>query len=247
VGAGHPPLSTPPAPIRNLVIPILPSQNGKPDALSRRSELRSPKEGGENQPVLTVLHEKHFEVNILDNLAKNNLQKLTIEISKLKEKKSLKWDLEFLKEVKIEGLKDKDYRNAFKGLKEGDLKEILHEEDGMLFRKPTLWVPTSLRISIIRREYDSKVAGHMGQETTKELIRRNFWWPKMNEHIVEFVRSCPECQKNKSAKHKPYGLLQPLDTPYLPWQSISMDFITLLPLSEECDQLWVIVDRFSKM
>jgi transposase InsO family protein len=69
----------------------------------------------------------------------------------------------------------------------------------------------------------------------------------MNEDIVEFVRSCPECQKNKSAKHKPYGLLQPLDTPYVPWQSISMDFITDLPLSEEYDQLWVIVDRFSKM
>jgi hypothetical protein len=69
----------------------------------------------------------------------------------------------------------------------------------------------------------------------------------MNEDILEFVRSCPECHKNKSAKHKPQGLLQPLDTPYIPWQSISMDLIIDLPLSEECDQLWVIVDRFSKM
>jgi transposase InsO family protein len=87
----------------------------------------------------------------------------------------------------------------------------------------------------------------MGQEKMKELIGRNFWWLTMNEDIVEFVRSCPECQKNRSLKHKPYGLLRPLDTPYVPWQSISMDFITDLPLSEECDQLWVIVDRFSKM
>jgi len=26
-----------------------------------------------------------------------------------------------------------------------------------------------------------------------------------------------------------------------------MDFITELPVSEECDQLWVIIDRFTKM
>jgi len=26
-----------------------------------------------------------------------------------------------------------------------------------------------------------------------------------------------------------------------------MDFITDLPLSNECDQLWVVIDRFTKM
>jgi hypothetical protein len=26
-----------------------------------------------------------------------------------------------------------------------------------------------------------------------------------------------------------------------------MDFITDLPLSEDCDQLWIIIDRFTKM
>jgi hypothetical protein len=56
----------------------------------------------------------------------------------LKEQKSLKWDLEFLTEVNIEGLKDKDYQDIVKGLKEGDLNEILHEEDGMLLRKSAL-------------------------------------------------------------------------------------------------------------
>jgi hypothetical protein len=75
------------------------------------------KEGGENQPVLTVLHEKHFEGNIIDDLAENNLQKLTIAISKLKEKKSLKWDLEFLKEVKIEGLNRQRLSGCIQGFK----------------------------------------------------------------------------------------------------------------------------------
>jgi hypothetical protein len=42
-------------------------------------------------------------------------------------------------------------------------------------------------------------------------------------------------------------LLSPLELPYAPWTSIAMDFITDLPLSEDCDQLWVIIDRFMKM
>ena len=96
-------------------------------------------------------------------------------------------------------------------------------------------------------KHDTKVAGHMGQDKTIELIRRNFWWPKMNERIIDFVRSCPKCQQNKTSRHQPYGLSSPLELPYAPWQSIAMDFITELPTSEGCDQLWVIIDRFTKM
>ena len=87
----------------------------------------------------------------------------------------------------------------------------------------------------------------MGQDKTIELIRRNFWWPRMNERIIDFVRSCPECQRNKASRRQPYGLTSPLELPYAPWQSIAMDFITELPLSEGCDQLWVVIDRFTKM
>ena len=38
-----------------------------------------------------------------------------------------------------------------------------------------------------------------------------------------------------------------MELPYAPWQSIAIDFITDLPLFEQCDQLWVVVDRFTIM
>jgi len=112
-----------------------------------------------------------------------------------------------------------------------------------------LWIPEdgNLKTLILKSEHHTKVAGHMGQDKTIELIRRNFWWPKMIERIIDFVRSCPKCQKNKATRHQPYGLSSPLELPYAPWQSIAMDLITELPLSEECDQLWVVIDRFTKM
>ena len=110
-----------------------------------------------------------------------------------------------------------------------------------------LWVPENLIQRVFESEHDTKVAGHMGQDKTIELLRRNFWWPKMDERIIDLVRSCNICQKTKAARHQPYGLLSPLELPYPPWKSIAMDFITDLPESEDCDQLWVIIDRYTKM
>jgi len=69
----------------------------------------------------------------------------------------------------------------------------------------------------------------------------------MNERIIDFVRSCPECQQNKAARHQPYGLSLPLELPYAPCKSIAMDFITELPTSEGYDQLWVIINQFTKL
>jgi hypothetical protein len=69
----------------------------------------------------------------------------------------------------------------------------------------------------------------------------------MDQEIIEYIRSCLECQKDKVTRHKPYGLLSPLELLYALWTSIAMDFTTDLPLSEDCDQLWVIVDRLTKM
>jgi putative transposase len=69
----------------------------------------------------------------------------------------------------------------------------------------------------------------------------------MNENINQYVHSCPECQKDQAVMHKLHGLLQPLKPGYSPWKSIAMHFISDLPLSEACDQLWVIIDRFPKM
>jgi len=111
-----------------------------------------------------------------------------------------------------------------------------------------LWIPgdEGLITLILESEHDSKIAGHMGQDKTIELVRRHFWWPKMDERIIDYVGSCLECQKNKAARHQPYGLSSPLELPYSPWQSIAMDFISELPLSEGCDQLWVVIDRFTK-
>ena len=69
----------------------------------------------------------------------------------------------------------------------------------------------------------------------------------MAEDIEDYVRSCDDYQRNKASRHKRHGTLHPLELSYSPWDSISMDFITHLPVSEDCSTVWVIVDRSTKM
>ena len=68
----------------------------------------------------------------------------------------------------------------------------------------------------------------------------------MHQQVKEFVKACPDCQKNK-AEHIPYpGLLQPLPVADLAWTHISMDFVEGLPKSHGKDVILVVVDRFTK-
>jgi len=155
-----------------------------------------------------------------------------------------RWTEEFLATVREEGKKDEAYKQtrkqeaATKDLSPKDRKvRELSCENNLLYRQNLLWIPKGLVQKIMETEHDTKVGGHMGQDKTIELIRRNFWWPKMNERIINFVRSCPECQRNKASRHQPYGMSSPLELPYAQWQSIAMEFITELAASEDCDQL----------
>jgi hypothetical protein len=77
-------------------------------------------------------------------------------------------------------------------------------------------------------------------------MTQNVYWSKMKDDVRDYVRSCDMCQRGKASRHKKYGLLQPLDIPYGPWDCISMVCIVALPKSDGYDKIWVIVDRQTK-
>ncbi|MBW0546014.1 hypothetical protein O181_085729 [Austropuccinia psidii MF-1] len=65
--------------------------------------------------------------------------------------------------------------------------------------------------------------------------------------IKDYVSSFQQCSRNKNIHNKKFGLLKPLQIPPGPWNSLSIDFITQLPLSSNFDSILVVVDRLSKM
>jgi len=97
------------------------------------------------------------------------------------------------------------------------------------------------------------IHGHPGIDRMVETLRKMYYFPGMRKEIEDYIRRCTVCRRSKNDKHKPYGLLQPLDVPTRPWQAIAVDFIVRLPASQEptaeemYDGIMVVVDRFSKM
>src|SRR5258708_6678486 len=79
-----------------------------------------------------------------------------------------------------------------------------------------------------------------------ELIHCNYHWPGLRRMVGDYIRSCTSCARTKAMHHKPYGLLKQLPIPSQPWESISMDFIEQLPMSEGFTAILVIVDRLTK-
>jgi len=69
----------------------------------------------------------------------------------------------------------------------------------------------------------------------------------MRETIKQYVKNCDIRQRTKVVRHAPYGLMKPNEAPDRPWKSISMDFITDLPLSEGSDAVLIVIDRLTKM
>ena len=146
---------------------------------------------------------------------------------------------------------DQTYLATLKALLKGDSKvdRNFSIEKDLLLYKNRWYIPKDegLRRTIMEAEHDSKIAGHFRTYRTIGRVRANHYWPKKDESITEYVRSCDVCQRTKVIRHKKYGLLEPLEVPIRPWSAISKDFIVGLPKSDGYTKIWVIVARFSKM
>ena len=125
----------------------------------------------------------------------------------------------------------------------------LAENQLLLYDQERLCIPRGpLRTQILYDHHDTPVAGHQGIERTFEAIHKLFYWPKMNNDVRQYVKSCDTCQRIKASQQVPAGLLQPLPIPAQPWDQVSMDFITQLPKTRSgFDAIVVFVDTFSKM
>lgn len=94
--------------------------------------------------------------------------------------------------------------------------------------------------------HDHILAGHPGIKKMKELVLREYWWPKLKKDIEAYVKGCETCQQTKSSMQAKAMPLHPNEVPVGPWTHISVDIVTGLPDLNDHDTLLMIVDRFSK-
>ena len=201
----------------NFVIKYKQGHNNKADALSRRPDLK-PEGGIEASPPLIAPHQY---IRATATTSSGSL----------------------IGQIRNAYLADPTSNLAVPRGIQLDVKE------GLVFMGHQVYVPPvpALKLQILQDKHDSPLSGHQGLAKTFELISREFYWPELRKDTLKYVQSCDVCQRTKTPRHLPYGLLQPLEIADTPWASISMDFIVKLPLSQNFDSILVVVDRLTKM
>jgi hypothetical protein len=103
----------------------------------------------------------------------------------------------------------KELQERLRNPNRDDLDQF-EQQDGLLLRNNLIYVPEEpIRLKILRECHDNTLAGHFVMARTHELVSRNYWWPKMNKLVREYVKSCDTCVRSKAPRHRPFGLLQP--------------------------------------
>jgi len=205
---------------------------GRADSLSRRvAWTEGVERDNENQ---VMLKEEWLEVRIIKQLIEEPEEEI---VKKIKEAKD----------------KDEEVIKAVKEMKKAGVKVLRNEKwqikEGLVLKEGRVYVPKDekLRVEIIRLHHDTPIAEHGGQWKTKELVTRNYWWPGITKKVKRYVEECDQCQRMKNRAEMPVGKLRPNEVPGRPWQHISVDFITKLPMSKGHDLILVVCDRFLKM
>ena len=77
------------------------------------------------------------------------------------------------------------------------------------------------------------------------LVRDSYWWPGLQRDVLDYVKGCTECQRNKvnnRPTHTPLVLIPPkIDA--LPFETVALDFITKLPISGGYDSILTVTDH----
>ena len=101
-----------------------------------------------------------------------------------------------------------------------DIRDELHEAEGLLLFGERLVVPASLRPDMLQVIHE----GHLGRDKCKARARVSLYWPLMGVDIEDVVGRCAVCQKYRAANQK--EPLIPHSVPALRWQQVALDIMT---------------------
>jgi hypothetical protein len=121
---------------------------------------------------------------------------------------------------------------------------------GMYLKGSRICVPNVPKLyqEILHTSHDVPFRGHLGVGKTVEVIESRYYWPRMRDMITEYVVTCHSCQQAKPRAEKPAGQLQSVEIPHRPWEHVSVDWVSGLPVTPAGhDAITVWCDILTKM
>jgi translation initiation factor 2 beta subunit (eIF-2beta)/eIF-5 len=171
-------------------------------------------------------------------------------------------DLEILKETRVSIL-DESSTFIMKDIHEQDattsLSQRTHDasllkwdiQEEILCYEDKWYISSSfLRRALLQQNHDDSQARHFEYTRTLELLRRKYYWSKINNDIKEYVETYSTCHRVKTVKHKSFNQLQSLFLLKDSRRDWIMNFIINLSLSKrwKCafDSILILMNRYFK-
>ena len=97
------------------------------------------------------------------------------------------------------------------------IRSELSVKDSIILKGDKLVIPYSLQKRLLELAHES----HMGVVKTKQLIRQKVWWPRIDDHVAEMIKTCHACQMTSAPPREPPVVMTKL--PDGPWRELSVD------------------------
>ena len=95
--------------------------------------------------------------------------------------------------------------------REEEMPDGVEEKDSKLWYRGKAYIHgADIQREAIKEIHKSKLGGHKGIAKTIAQVRKHYDFPYMLARVKEVVKKCDICNRSKTGRHKPYGLLQPL-------------------------------------
>ena len=91
-------------------------------------------------------------------------------------------------------------------------------------------VPQSLIVPVLQAHHDDLYGGgHVGIFKSLQALRRHYWFPKFQETVISYVKSCDVCLQNKIPRTGERATIRHLPRVNLPLSHLCIDFVTVCP------------------
>nr|POF02580.1 transposon tf2-8 polyprotein [Quercus suber] len=114
--------------------------------------------------------------------------------------------------------------------------------DGLLWLGNRLCIPKALQGDIFNIAHDQQF--HIGFHRIYHRLQNQFHIRKLAKRLDLYLKHCEQCQAIQTKRNAPYRHLHPLHSPLLPFQTITIDFIVAMPVSEEYNALLSVTCKF---
>uniref|UniRef100_A0A0P6C3Y4 RNA-directed DNA polymerase n=1 Tax=Daphnia magna TaxID=35525 RepID=A0A0P6C3Y4_9CRUS len=102
--------------------------------------------------------------------------------------------------------------------------------DGLLHRRTLgkqgmrlrLCVPPDQRLEILDAYHGDRWAAHLGVKRTLGQIEERYYWPRLRQQVLNYVRACPQCQARKNPPVEPQGHMEIIRVER-PFEKVGMD------------------------